>query len=507
MKRFISILIIMVLLVTGLSVMNSYAVGSATVVFNGPTLVEPGKVYTYTYKLKVYDSCAVNANIAMSDNLELISGGDNLFFDSIPSNSNGVISGSITVKVKSGTDIGTACRIYVSTDKSKCVYLDKYNTVIETGVTGSIKAMAYKPIPAPNLVASFSGTSDIRLSWSAVNDVDGYQLYRVINNEYYLLYQGSDTSYIHTQRSPSVPYYYSIRAYRYYDSKMVTSLLSDIISLRLMDPPPSPELSAASAGYDSIKLSWSDIPYANGYQLYRVISGKYYLVYEGNNTSYIHTGRSSTATYLYSVRAYRTFSSKQIGGYLSPVIEGRSVELLDAPKLTASSASYDKIQLSWDAVLDADGYELYRIIDGKYHLLFTGDAVDLGYIHTNRKYNQKYDYAIRAFRMYGSKKIAGYMSPIQSARTAMTTPLLTVAGASSSSIRLSWNAVPDADGYELYRVINGSYYLLSDTNKLEYIHTGRSTGIQYSYSVRSYHLSLSKKIYSTLSPIKVGHTM
>lgn len=61
---------------------------------------------------------------------------------------------------------------------------------------------------------------------------------------------------------------------------------------------------------------------------------------------------------------------------------------------------------------------------------------------------------------------------------ALSTPTLNV-GASNATCTLSWNAIPGATGYDIYR--NGSWYRW--TNALSSSDTGLTTGTTYTYTV------------------------
>ena len=63
---------------------------------------------------------------------------------------------------------------------------------------------------------------------------------------------------------------------------------------------------------------------------------------------------------------------------------------------------------------------------------------------------------------------------------------LTVKGDSYSSAVLSWNQIPDASGYEIYRSEGGSYVKIKTVSGTSFKNTGLETGKSYSYKVRAY---------------------
>lgn len=68
----------------------------------------------------------------------------------------------------------------------------------------------------------------------------------------------------------------------------------------------------------SIKLSWSIVIGASGYEIYRstLSDGTYSLVNTTTSLSYINTGLISGRTYYYKIRAYRMVGTTKVySGY------------------------------------------------------------------------------------------------------------------------------------------------------------------------------------------------
>jgi fibronectin type 3 domain-containing protein len=73
-------------------------------------------------------------------------------------------------------------------------------------------------------------------------------------------------------------------------------------------------LKAARLSSTSIKLTWSSVPGASGYELYRSTSssGKYYFIKRTSSLYYTNSGLTKGKTYYYKLRAYRTVGTTKV---------------------------------------------------------------------------------------------------------------------------------------------------------------------------------------------------
>jgi hypothetical protein len=154
-------------------------------------------------------------------------------------------------------------------------------------------------------------------------------------------------------------------------------------------------LKAASAGYNSVKITWDKVSNAAGYRVYRKTAGTSWKQVKAVTTnSYVDTGLTTGTVYTYTVRAYKgsTLSSyDKTGKSATPV--------LSTPKLTRIAASSKKVVIQWEKVAGATGYRVFRkTAGGSWTTLSTirkGNV--LSYTDKTAKKGTTYYYTVRAY--------------------------------------------------------------------------------------------------------------
>lgn len=191
------------------------------------------------------------------------------------------------------------------------------------------KAASAKPIPAApsSFVAVSAGYNSVKTAWSSVPGATGYYVYRYngTTKSYAYIGQTTSTSYTNTssQLTAGKTYQYKVKAYRLVGTTKVAGVAS---AAKAVTPIPSaPTIALAKASSTSIKISWSGVPGATYYQIYRKTGTGGTWIYVGK-TKY-STSRSWTninltpgKTYYYKVRACRVVGSTVVKGAFSTVL-------------------------------------------------------------------------------------------------------------------------------------------------------------------------------------------
>ena len=266
-------------------------------------------------------------------------------------------------------------------------------------------------------------------------------------------------------------------------------------------PPPAPaapsELTLSVQSESEILISeseilitWSAVPSATSYKLYRAtVSGGEYAQIGGNLSAltlrYLDTGLSPNTEYFYQLEACNS------GG-----CSGRSAEFsvatrVSPPVLTVVAQSDSEIEVTWITVQGATVYNIYRsTVSGGMHPKISGDeglsSTLTLYTDIGLSSGTEYYYQMEACNSGGCSR----RLPEVSVTTHLSPPVLTVSAQSDSEIDVTWSAVRSATSYNLYRSEGGttSYSLVPleiPASLSIYMDSGLSTGTKYYYQMEA----------------------
>ena len=253
----------------------------------------------------------------------------------------------------------------------------------------------------------------VQISWSSVDNADGYMVYRRTADSGWkkIASRVTDISYKDQKAVTGTTYYYTVKAYSYAWGEMtVSSYDKDGVAgkARLGKVKIA---TANSESYSTIRVTWNKVSGANGYRVYRSTSkdGKYTAIgstAKNSAVTFLDKKAVTGKTYYYKVRAYRNVSGKKVYGSYSATEKAKAV--LSAPTLSAGSAV-----LEWSKVKGADGYQVYASDsqNGPYTRIKitkgTG-ATDESLLTGKTRY-----YKVRAYRKVNGKAVYGSFSKIK----------------------------------------------------------------------------------------------
>lgn len=253
---------------------------------------------------------------------------------------------------------------------------------------------------------------------------------------------------------------------------------------------------------NSIKITWSKVTGAKGYQIYRATSSKgtYQLVTTAAAGKYSYTNTKLTPgkTYYYKVRAYKTSGKSKLYGAYSKVISGKIVPGA-VGKLKGTSTTYESADLTWGTVKYVSGYEVYMADSSSGNYVFVQQTKNNTYNESGLEPGNNYYFKVRGFISSGNNKVYGSFSPVTTVTPALLAPeAITASVSAEGTTEISWDPSEGSDGYEVYKSIGNSegYQLLTTVSDAGYIDTGLTLGSTYYYQIRAYRLVGETKVYS-----------
>ena len=161
--------------------------------------------------------------------------------------------------------------------------------------------------------------------------------------------------------------------------------------------------------------------------------------------------------------------------YYFNVMVSNSVNLPKVENLTATAISSSKISLAWNAVSNANSYNVYR--GGQKVATVTEPT----FVDSKLAYETQYCYAVTTVTSYGESAFSDEVCATTLEPTEAATPTnLTAEAASESSIVLTWDYVEEAASYNVYQ---GTELIASEITNTMYIVSGLTPETEYCFSV------------------------
>ncbi len=258
---------------------------------------------------------------------------------------------------------------------------------------------------------------------------------------------------------------------------------------------------------DTIVVTWTEVEGAVGYRVYRRYgsTGWKRIAEIEPAVKYEDKTAKPATEYHYTVRALD--SSKQLGGYDATGVKA-TVELRQPKLIGVITKDSKKLQVMWEKVNNVPYYYVYRAQPGdKLWTCIASKVKDTRYIDETAKEGISYKYTVRSAIVVGNKIVkSDYKATLTGKLNAdgkITVPAVKLIGASSvgvSGIAVSWESLPQADGYFIYRKTSSGWSrkgMVSGYDTTTWTDTKVTAGKTYKYTVRAYITSSGKKTLSS----------
>ncbi|MEA4923346.1 MAG: NlpC/P60 family protein [Eubacteriaceae bacterium] len=150
-------------------------------------------------------------------------------------------------------------------------------------------------------------------------------------------------------------------------------------------------------------------------------------------------------------------------------------------EMTAGSVNYDAVKLTWDRIDNAGGYVIYMSENGSTwtQAAQISDEATTEYILTKLTTGKAMKFKVKAANSAAEATA--------SATPTLRTTIVSGTASSSNSIKVTWNRVPGAQSYRVYKYNSKSkkYSKIKTTKKTSYTNKKLASGKKYTYIVRA----------------------
>ncbi|MCR4868864.1 MAG: N-acetylmuramoyl-L-alanine amidase [Lachnospiraceae bacterium] len=280
-------------------------------------------------------------------------------------------------------------------------------------------AAAFEALQVEGLKVKDYGIKRNRLTWTAVADAQGYQVYRknaAGSWELKTTIKKASTAWNDNEAEPGVKYSYNVKAYTVIGGTTVYTQLNENGVSISTDTDTFKLSSASQTGFGQVQLKWSGTVGTTSdtqFEIYRKTGDENYTrIATTKSKKYVDdaaVGKYNTSAYTYYIRGVRTTGNKTIA---SPDSNTKTIRM-NGNKVSLDTDVYDRavpvsktsLQVNWKPLAGVSGYRVYRIKNGKWARAKT--TTDTMFVNTGLAELTKYTYRIRAYKKVNGKTYWG----------------------------------------------------------------------------------------------------
>lgn len=363
---------------------------------------------------------------------------------------------------------------------------------------------ATNPRQVTELKSSSVNSSTVNLNWKKIG-TSYYQVYQMTwNGSWQLIGETYSNNFTIYGLTAGNTYKFRVRGCKLDDKTSKNKHYGQYSSTLSVSPTVGKvsSVSTQSLSFDKIKLDWGSVLGADGYSVCLRKNGQYPEVGSVTTTSCTIKNLPAATRENIKIRAYKIINGVKVYGPYSDNIHTatnpRKVTDVSYEVLDSRSA-----RLSWKKV-GCTNYNVYQNINGSWQIVAT--TTSNTYTAGNLGADKDYKFKIAACKIddknvfhYGeysdeftfhTKADPNYMDKV----TGLKSKTL-----STSSIKLSWNALPTADGYSVCMRKNGQYPEIGDTTGTEFTVNNLPAATRENFKVRAYKIINGTKVYGEYS--------
>jgi fibronectin type 3 domain-containing protein len=316
------------------------------------------------------------------------------------------------------------------------------------------------PLSSPTGLSATPGDSKVTLAWGSVSGATSYQVLRGGS----LLATTATPTYVDTAVTNGTTYSYTVIALGAGAPSAPTAAVTATPAAAVAGAPTG--LSGV-AGDKIATLTWTAVPSATSYRLYR--DGV--LVASPTGNTFTDSNLTNGLTYSYTVSAIVASAESAKS---APVTVTPFVLTPAAPAGLTATGGNKQVSLSWTASANATGYQVYR------GATLVATQAGTTYLDTGLTNGTSYSYTVVATNGSASSPASTAAAATPMA-PAPGTPTGLVATPGNASMVLTWTAVSGATSYHVYR----GGVLVGSPTAATWTDTGLTNGTAYTYYVKA----------------------
>lgn len=396
-------------------------------------------------------------------------------------NATGSASYDISYGTTSGVPLGTVTGVSspytltgLTANTTYYVWIIAKNTIGGGSSVNSNELNTTTSTAAPTTLTASAVTGQINLSWTAAAGASTYRVYRstTSGSGYSQIAAGiAGTSYSDTTVVNGTQYYYVVRGFNGTESANSNEATGQSIAAFTIASTTAPTAT-------SIQVTWSNTAGATAYDVRYKIGAGAYTDINGVTSPYTITGLTGNTTYAIAVRARNSIGS----GSSAQTPDVNQTTPVAPPTGLAASATPGQVNLTWNSVVGASSYKVFRSTTSGsgYASIATGVAAT-NYADTTVSNGTTYYYVVKSFN--GADSVDSAEVSVQPIANFAA---FSVTVNSSSQVTVNWTggAGATAGAYTLkYGTASNTYSTTLTSQTSPRVITGLSTGTDYFFRV------------------------
>ena len=366
-------------------------------------------------------------------------------------------------------------------------------------------------------ISAIVNDTNAKIEWTDVDGATGYEVYvelPAIGYQYIGTVKSNGVQIIGFEQGTT--YGVKVRAYKENGSNKTYSDFSQEVKFKYGEDEKVTSILGTIDKIEAISygttgaLKWDKVDNADGYQIYASVgNGSFVDMGTTTSTEIKVIGMDKNRVYTIKIRPFMESSEGRIYGSFSELailkFEDTTEEVkLDKVNNFNVSVVGTKVNLNWNSVSNADGYEVLVEMPGGTDAVYSVDTNKL----TLQNFSAGYTYKakVRAYKYVNGNKVYGDYSSLKNITIEkeeeikldrVTNLKVAVTG---KTAKFTWNRVSGASGYELEIYDPDKGYLTVTTTTTSKTITGFDNSDEnYSVRVRAYKNVNGNKIYGEYS--------